>query len=54
MALDDRLDLYEVKTQFERFAEWLDLGAVAADLGLPAARAAGAAAAAPDRPARAG
>jgi NTE family protein len=33
MALDDRLDLYEVKTQFERFAEWLDLGAVAADLG---------------------
>ncbi|MGZ5412102.1 MAG: patatin-like phospholipase family protein [Solirubrobacterales bacterium] len=33
MALDDRLDLYEVKTQFERFAEWLDLGAVAADIG---------------------
>jgi NTE family protein len=33
MALDDRLDLYEVKTQFERFTEWLDLGAVVADLG---------------------
>ena len=25
MALDDRLDLYEVKAQFERFTEWLDL-----------------------------
>ncbi len=33
MALDDRLDLYEVKTQFERFAEWLDLGEIVADLG---------------------
>ena len=33
MALDDRLDLYEVKTQFERFTEWLDLGGVVADLG---------------------
>ncbi|MGZ9018281.1 MAG: patatin-like phospholipase family protein [Allosphingosinicella sp.] len=33
MALDDRLDLYEVKAQFERFTEWLDLGAVVADLG---------------------
>ncbi|HET8593283.1 MAG TPA: patatin-like phospholipase family protein [Solirubrobacterales bacterium] len=33
MPLDDRLDLYEVKTQFERFTEWLDLGAVVADLG---------------------
>ena len=33
MALDDRLDLYEVKAQFERFTEWLDLGAIVADLG---------------------
>ncbi|HMA26601.1 MAG: patatin-like phospholipase family protein [Solirubrobacterales bacterium] len=33
MALDDRLDLYEVKTQFERFTEWLDLGAIVSDLG---------------------
>jgi NTE family protein len=33
MALDDRLDLYEVKTQFERFTEWLDLGGIVADLG---------------------
>ena len=33
MALDDRLDLYEVKAQFERFTEWLDLGGVVADLG---------------------
>ena len=33
MAFDDRLDLYEVKAQFERFTEWLDLGAIVADLG---------------------
>ena len=33
MALDDRLDLYEVKAQFERFTEWLDLGTIVADLG---------------------
>ena len=33
MALDDRLDLYEVKAQFERFTEWLDLGEIVADLG---------------------
>jgi NTE family protein len=33
MALDDRLDLYEVKAQFERFTEWLDLGAIVTDLG---------------------
>ncbi len=33
MGLDDRLDLYAVKTQFERFTEWLDLGAIVADLG---------------------
>jgi NTE family protein len=33
MALDDRLDLYEVKAQFERFTEWLDLGAIVSDLG---------------------
>lgn len=33
MSLDDRLDLYEVKAQFERFTEWLDLGAIVADLG---------------------
>lgn len=34
MALDDRLDLYEVKAQFERFTEWLDVGAIVADLGV--------------------
>ena len=33
MALDDRLDLYEVKAQFERFTEWIDLGTIVADLG---------------------
>lgn len=33
MALDDRLDLYEVKAQFERFTEWLDLGGIVADVG---------------------
>lgn len=33
MTLDDRLDLYEVKAQFERFTEWLDLGEIVADLG---------------------
>jgi NTE family protein len=33
MALDDRLDLYAIKAQFERFTELLDLGALASDLG---------------------
>ncbi|MGH2983920.1 MAG: patatin-like phospholipase family protein [Solirubrobacterales bacterium] len=33
MALDDRLDLYEIKAQFERFTERLDLGTIVADFG---------------------
>jgi NTE family protein len=33
VGLDERLDLYAVKTQFERFTEWLDLGELVADVG---------------------
>jgi NTE family protein len=33
MSLDERLDLYAIKHQFERFNELVDLGAVATDLG---------------------
>jgi NTE family protein len=33
MALGDRLDLYAIKTQFERFTELLDLGQLATDVG---------------------
>lgn len=33
MSLDERLDLYAIKNQFERFSELLDLGEIAADVG---------------------
>jgi NTE family protein len=33
MSLDERLDLYAIKNQFERFTEMLDIGAITADLG---------------------
>lgn len=33
MGLDEQLDLYAVKAQFERFAEWLDLAELASDVG---------------------
>ena len=33
MSLDERLDLFAIKSQFERFSELLDLGGVVADVG---------------------
>ena len=33
MSLDERLDLYAVKTQFERFTHLLDVAGIAADIG---------------------
>ena len=33
MSLDERLDLYAVKTQFERFTHLLDVAGIAADVG---------------------
>lgn len=33
MTLDERLDLFSLKTQFERISQVLDLGAIASDIG---------------------
>ncbi len=33
MSLDDRIDLFSIKTQFERFAERLEFGGLVGDLG---------------------
>lgn len=33
MSIDERLDLFAIKAQFERFTELLDLGSIAADVG---------------------
>ena len=33
MALDERLDLFAIRSQFDRFTELLDLGAIVADVG---------------------